>query len=295
MSFTRLSPLLNIDKMYMNGSYPPVVVEEVEVPDRVKVKPSEMYPTTEMDREYINRMSLTGDYWGRNLWVAIHIIARFYDPYRGDRFEMELIKNSFKCFFVSLSKLLPCPAAQSNTQFFIKETPIEYYLANSNQAFMWTYLLHNYINTVRQSTPFGRTTLPRLTRRVQSPHREIILDAPTLEEVSIMYSPANVTKQIWGNGIWFLIHFIAINLPGRLNNQITTSFTALIVCFQSLLPCKECRDHMVEHLRNFPLKEYTQSRERIFEWTVKLHNRVNSSLSKPEMRLEDALRLYQRR
>ncbi|HUB24117.1 MAG TPA: ERV1/ALR-related protein, partial [Tepidisphaeraceae bacterium] len=61
--------------------------------------------------------------------------------------------------------------------------------------------------------------------------------------------------------------------------------------FAARVPCGECRRHWLAAVANSP--PLLESREKLFAWTVDLHNVVNRRLGKPPMSLADARRRWQ--
>jgi Erv1 / Alr family len=57
------------------------------------------------------------------------------------------------------------------------------------------------------------------------------------------------------------------------------------------LPCPKCRHHFEAFLNKNPT-DFT-SRPAFFAWTVRAHNFVNQSNGRPELLVDEALRLHQ--
>ena len=96
-----------------------------------------------------------------------------------------------------------------------------------------------------------------------------------------------MNPDIWGRATWTFIHSIAINypehpLPSEKNNTINF-FTIL----GDMLPCRYCRQHYRENLKYLPIK--ADSKMDLINWTIDLHNRVNSSNGKKVLSREEAL------
>ncbi len=182
------------------------------------------------------------------LWKSLHIIAVTYNP------ECKENIKYFKCFFYSFSKLLPTIKSREIIKNFIGEYPIDDYLSSKSKVFQWTWLMHNYTNK-------------ELTKNSSS-------GISLLKAIEI-YDEKKITKKEWGNALWDLIHIIAKYLPFALTLEIRKEFVSFIICCQKLLPCGECSEHMIEHLKVFSIDKYTENALDIFTWTVELHNRVN--------------------
>jgi hypothetical protein len=202
----------------------------------------------------------------RKIWAAIHIICKTYDPSRDP-----YISKALVCFLNSLSKLLPSHEFRYNAQEFIRTHPIP--TESCQKVFEWSYHFHSYISRIRKSQK-------QFTSHI------------CFEEAKKLYDSDNITKDIWGRLIWFLLHYIASVLPLVLTNELTNAYYTMVMCFKSLLPCEICRYHLEQHLKSFPLEKWLSGRNSVFEWTVILHNSVNYSLDKKIVSLEEAKELY---
>lgn len=91
----------------------------------------------------------------------------------------------------------------------------------------------------------------------------------------------------WGKDFWDLIHNISILYPENPTENDIKNFDSFIKSFQILLPCEQCRSHFKNNLDYFPISSfiekkltYSNSRDGIVLWTIKMHNKVNKLLSK---------------
>lgn len=97
---------------------------------------------------------------------------------------------------------------------------------------------------------------------------------------------------LWGKKYWFVIHVTALKYPDFPTEEDKEAYKHFYSDMWRFLPCKLCSDHYIEHLADLPIDEYLENRSRMFEWTVKLHNKVNVSIGKPTMSLSDAKSYY---
>lgn len=199
------------------------------------------------------------------LWKAIHIVGKTFTPKDNDT------KSAFVCFFDCLSDLIPNEDYRKTLRGFIQQTPPERYISSTDKAFQWTYELHSYVNLVKKK-------------------RGQLANDITLEQALGKYT--NITKTDWGNSFWFIIHYIAANLPERLNEQTQTAFIALIMCIRFLLPCEECKYHMTEYILKTDIKPFMHHGKTAFQYTWAFHNAVSSRVKKPMIQFQDALNLY---
>ena len=76
----------------------------------------------------------------------------------------------------------------------------------------------------------------------------------------------------WQPITWNIFHHVALNYNEIYKNQYIIFFDT----FKILIPCKICKTHYIENLNKENLQlEKNINKERIFEWTVDLHNMVN--------------------
>ena len=57
-----------------------------------------------------------------------------------------------------------------------------------------------------------------------------------------------------------------------------------------VLPCRECKAHLKENLAKLPPK--LDSRKDLFNWSVDLHNLVNTMMGKPIYDINDVVTKY---
>lgn len=99
--------------------------------------------------------------------------------------------------------------------------------------------------------------------------------------------------QAWGPPMWTTIHFIALGYPANPTLDEKSHYQTFYENLYLFIPCKMCSDHYKAHIENLPVEKYLDSRDELFSWTVKLHNKVNVDLDKKEWSLEEAHIYYQ--
>jgi hypothetical protein len=217
-------------------------------------------------------------YTRKNMWDCIHILAKTFTP------DGENTKDSFVCFFECLVDLIPDSFLANSMADFMKQKPLgNINLISSDDAFMWTYRMHLYVNLVQRRKEIEIQLQKKYLIKIDSHDL-------TLDEANKKYS--NISKQDWSHPTWFLIHFIAANIPQKISQDDAVSFKAFIVCLRYLLPCPECRKHMNEYIETTDIDPYLKRRNDIFLWTVNFHNDVNKRLMKEVVSAEDVFDLY---
>lgn len=99
-------------------------------------------------------------------------------------------------------------------------------------------------------------------------------------------------KDIWGSHMWYTIHFIALGYPNEASSIDKKNYKNFYINLPNIIPCEECAKHLVTNLNKYPIDNYLDSKERLFEWTVLLHNEVNKMLGKDIWSLEKANKYY---
>jgi hypothetical protein len=199
----------------------------------------------------------------KKLWETLFILVRCFRQDLGFA-----ACESLKIFFESLKFILPSSEMRFLVMKFMASNPIEHSICSCLKHVKWTVALNNYVCQNTRQRP------------------------ETFEGVCQKYDPAKINKTIWGNSIWYFIHYTALHQPRNIPRDTAFAYKQMITSLSFLLPCKMCRDHLKEHLQDFPIDRYLDTNEKLFEWTVELHNRVNTSLYKPIMSLRDARKLY---
>ena len=94
----------------------------------------------------------------------------------------------------------------------------------------------------------------------------------------------------WQPITWHFFHTIALNY----NDDYKEEYINFFHTFKTILPCKMCRDHYIIHLKkpNMSIEENINS-QRIFNWTIDLHNIVNKSNQKSIWSYDIARQYYQ--
>ncbi len=215
----------------------------------------------------ITSATISKEDWHK-IWSSIHIICKVYNP------KTLHASKALICFFECLVDLLPHKSACHILNSFMKQNPLEESVESSDKVFEWSYYLHNYLNIMKRRK--GQT----------------VVDI-SLEEAKEEYSTLN--KTMWGNALWFLIHYIAYNLPEKITPEIASSYKAFIVSLRYLIPCPECGKHMHEYLSENVIDDFLVSNRSLFYWTWVFHNSVNKRLNKPCPSINQVVEIYSRK
>ena len=99
-----------------------------------------------------------------------------------------------------------------------------------------------------------------------------------------------MNTEIWGPKAWFFIHSLALGYPSSPSDADKDHYRVFFKSLSHVLPCPWCREHYLHNLQEKELEKGLESRIDLFNFTVDMHNRVNSMLGKPILSHEEALR-----
>jgi len=102
-----------------------------------------------------------------------------------------------------------------------------------------------------------------------------------------------VNKENWGPHLWYSMHFIALGFPNESSSIDKKNYKNFYINLPNIIPCEECSKHLIKNLNEYPIDNYLDSRQRLFEWTVIIHNEVNKMLGKRVWSLDKATKHYQ--
>ena len=91
----------------------------------------------------------------------------------------------------------------------------------------------------------------------------------------------NADPKQWGPHVWATIHTLALRSDSTGDIDAYQSFLRSL---QDLLPCDTCKTDYTKWMKH----NGGPTKNNAFEWSVNLHNYVNSKLGKTTVSLEDA-------
>jgi hypothetical protein len=95
----------------------------------------------------------------------------------------------------------------------------------------------------------------------------------------------------WAPITWYIFHKLAFDY----NESNRDHYKRFFESMRTVIPCKTCRNHFIQ---NTSLEENTLDanleKEKIFSWTVRLHNMVNRMNKKKIFTDEEAKKLYEK-
>ena len=82
--------------------------------------------------------------------------------------------------------------------------------------------------------------------------------------------------------MWHTLHTLSLDYSEVPTPEQKQTMSVFLDAIGKLLPCISCREHYQRYVQEYPLSEAVQSAEALQHWLVRLHNRVNTRLGKPE-------------
>lgn len=103
----------------------------------------------------------------------------------------------------------------------------------------------------------------------------------------------NIDPKLWGKHFWATAHYITISYPNNPTDKEKDNVKNFFGLLAELLPCANCRAHYKNNLKMFPLTDdILNSKYKLIEWLVNLHNEVNGRTGKNIISVEEAIEIY---
>lgn len=96
----------------------------------------------------------------------------------------------------------------------------------------------------------------------------------------------------WSRFAWAYFHLASTSYPLIPTDIDFYNYHEFYKFFGLTLPCSACSQHYSKLFIDIPIDAALASRELLFKWTVDIHNAVNTSIGKKEMKLATAIRRY---
>lgn len=95
----------------------------------------------------------------------------------------------------------------------------------------------------------------------------------------------NVDK--WGSSGWTFLHTLTFNYPDNPTQKIKKVYKRYFTLTGEILPCKYCRESYQQFIKELPIDEALESREKLTKWFYDIHNKVNAKLRRQGKRIRD--------
>jgi len=97
---------------------------------------------------------------------------------------------------------------------------------------------------------------------------------------------------VWGPFYWFVLHTIALSYPINPNETIKKKYYDFIQNIPLFLPISTIGNKFSSLLDKYPVTPYLDSQTSLVKWMHFIHNKINISLDKPEITMEEAMVKY---
>jgi len=95
------------------------------------------------------------------------------------------------------------------------------------------------------------------------------------------YSGDGMMTSVWGPPLWHVLHTISFNYPIDPTDEQKKHYFNFYNNLKNILPCKYCRDNLVNNLINLPLTmKVFKNRDTLSVYIYDLHEIVNNMLGK---------------
>ena len=101
-----------------------------------------------------------------------------------------------------------------------------------------------------------------------------------------------LNPDVWGPHFWFVLHTIAITYPPTANDVTKKKYYDFIHNLPIFLPVEEIGNTFSQYLDKYPVTPYLSSRTSFIKWMHFIHNKINISLGKDELTMEEAMNAY---
>lgn len=97
-----------------------------------------------------------------------------------------------------------------------------------------------------------------------------------------------MNPKIWGPHGWFFMHSIALNYPNNPTFKQKQDYFNFFKSLMNVIPCEKCAFHYSQNFKNYPIDKFLDNTEKLFNWTVDIHNMVNEKNGKKILSYEEA-------
>jgi hypothetical protein len=100
-----------------------------------------------------------------------------------------------------------------------------------------------------------------------------------------------VEPGIFGPYFWYSIHYMCLGAPKQLSSEDKKNYRLYFNNLQHWIPCDICSVHYNENIKKINLNKY-MNENKLFEFSIDLHNLINKMLGKREWTYEEGYNYY---
>ena len=99
-----------------------------------------------------------------------------------------------------------------------------------------------------------------------------------------------MNPKIWGPHAWIFLHTITLNYPENPTPEQKKYYKDFFESLIHVIPCDKCRYNYSKKILKYPIN--VESRMKLVEWLLFIHNDVNKSNGEKEMSMSEFFKIY---
>ena len=103
-----------------------------------------------------------------------------------------------------------------------------------------------------------------------------------------------MNPKFWGDHHgWIFLHAVTIDILKNPRIEIKPFIEIFFFKFNlRVLPCEKCAYHYKQHIQDDPIEPALENRGKLVRWLIKIHNKVNQDLGKPQYTYDQVIEEY---
>ena len=101
-----------------------------------------------------------------------------------------------------------------------------------------------------------------------------------------------MNPKFWGPHGWIFLHSVTMNYPKEPSESDKVIYRNFFSNLTRVLPCEKCAYHYKQHIETDPIEPALENRSKLVRWLIKIHNKVNDDLGKPQYTYEQVIEEY---
>lgn len=130
-------------------------------------------------------------------------------------------------------------------------------------------------------------------------NRKFLRGNPPEPQLQPELEPTDKTAdpRLWGPHLWAYLHYSAMNYPNNPSQKQKEAMKDWLCCLSATIPCKNCSNHYSKYIEQHRsrLDEICSSKDKLFNFLVDIHNKVNKRNGKREVSYTEARQIYKRK
>lgn len=100
--------------------------------------------------------------------------------------------------------------------------------------------------------------------------------------------------KLWGPHLWSYMHYSAANYPNNPTDQEIDDMKKWLCSLPVTIPCNNCSKHYKQYIdkNKYRLDDICSCRDKLFNFLVDIHNKVNIRNGKREINYNEARKMY---